>query len=149
MPDTRVVNKDEPITGGCLCKKIKFLSASKPKWISICHCRMCQKAYGNPSAFFVAFEKGYLEFVSGSPKFYKSSDIAKRGFCSDCGSPVIFSYETLDAVFVGTLDDPKNWQPNGCHLGIESQIPWEIIHDSLPQYRTEDDPEFKEANPKQ
>ena len=80
MPDTRVVNKDEPITGGCLCKKIKFLSASKPKWISICHCRMCQKAYGNPSAIFVAFEKGYLEFVSGSPKFYKSSDIAKRGF---------------------------------------------------------------------
>ena len=36
---------------------------------------MCQKAYGNPSAIFVAFEKGYLEFVSGSPKFYKSSDI--------------------------------------------------------------------------
>ena len=27
MPDTRVVNKDEPITGGCLCKKIKFLSS--------------------------------------------------------------------------------------------------------------------------
>ena len=34
VPDTRVVNEDEPITGGCLCKKIKFLSASKPKWIS-------------------------------------------------------------------------------------------------------------------
>ena len=149
MPDTRVVNEDEPITGGCLCKKIKFLSASKPKWISICHCRMCQKVYGNPSAIFVAFEQGYLEFVSESPKFYKSSDIAKRGFCSYCGSPVIFSYETLDAVFVGTLDDPENWQPNGCHLGVESQIPWEIIHDSLPKYRTEDDPEFKEVNSKQ
>ena len=33
-----------------------------------------------------------------------------------------FSYKSLDAVFIGTLDDPENWQPNGVHLGIESQI---------------------------
>jgi hypothetical protein len=109
---------------------------------------MCQKAYGNTSAVFVAFEKGTLEFISGSPKFYRSSDIAKRGFCANCGSPIIFSYETLDAIFVGTLDDPENWKPNGCHLGIESQISWETIHDTLPPYRTEDDPEFIKANSK-
>ena len=30
--------------------------------------------------------------------------------------------------------------------GIESKIPWDIIHDNLPQYRTEDDPEFIEAS---
>ena len=138
----------ESITGGCLCNKIKFTAASEPIWISVCHCRMCQKAYGNTSAIFVAFEKGALEFTSGSPKFYHSSDIAKRGFCSDCGSPLLFSYDTVDAVFVGTLDDPENWQPNECHLGIESQIPWDIINDSLPQYRTEDDPAFIEANKK-
>ena len=137
---------DKSITGGCLCNKIKFTSASEPIWISVCHCRMCQKAYGNTSAIFVAFEKGALEFTSGPPKFYHSSNIAKRGFCSDCGSPLLFSYDTLDAVLVGTLDDPENWQPNGCHLGIESQIPWDIIHDSLPQYLTEDDPAFIEAN---
>ena len=146
MPNDRVINADQPITGGCLCKKIEFKSASKPKWSSVCHCRKCQKAYGNTSAVFVAFEKGSLEFTSGSPKFYKSSDIAQRGFCSDCGSPIIFAYESLDAVFVGTIDDPENWQPNGCHLGIESQISWETIHDNLPQYRTEDDPTFIEAN---
>ena len=80
MAINRIVNTDEPIMGGCLCKKIKFKSNSKPKWISVCHCRMCQKAYGNTSTVFVAFEKGTLEFISGSPKFYRSSDIAKRVF---------------------------------------------------------------------
>ena len=52
------------------------------------------------------------------------------------------------SIFVGTIDDPDNWRPNGCHLGIESKISWEIIDDDLPQYRTEDDPTFIEANSK-
>ena len=85
MPNDRVINADQPITGGCLCKKIKFKSASKPKWISVCHCRKCRKAYGNTLAVFVAFEKGSLEFTSGSPKFYKSSDIAQRVFSRTAG----------------------------------------------------------------
>ena len=142
----RFYTMDKPITGSCHCKKIKFSSAYRPMWISICHCRICQKSYGNTSAIFVAFEKGSLVFTLGAPKFYNSSNIAMRGICSVCGSPIIFSYENLDAVLVGTLDDPENWQPNGCHLGIESQVPWDIIHDSLPQYRTEDDPAFIEEN---
>ena len=134
------------ILGGCLCKKIRYKAMVEPRWISICHCRMCQKAYGNTSATFVAFDTGNLEFTNGSPKYFQSSDIAKRGFCPDCGSPIVFSYKSLDAVFVGTLDDPGNWQPNGIHLGIESKIRWDVIHDNLPQYRTEEDPDFIAAS---
>ena len=133
---------DNKIAGGCLCGNIRFKADKKPKWVSVCHCRICQKAYGQTSATFVAFEKGELEFTIGLPKFYKSSDIAKRGFCNRCGSPVMFSYDTLDAILVGTLDEPDKFPPNGCHLGIESHISWDLIHDNLPQWRTEDDPEF-------
>ena len=134
------------VLGGCLCKKIRYKALGEPKWVSVCHCRMCQKAYGNTCATFAAFDKGQLEFVSGLPKYFQSSDIARRGFCIDCGSPIVFSYKSLDAVFVGTLDDPENWQPNGVHLGIESKIPWDVIHDKLPQYRTEEDPDFIAAS---
>ena len=133
---------DNKIAGGCLCGNIRFKADKKPKWVSVCHCRICQKAYGQTSATFVAFEKGELEFTIGLPKFYKSSDIAKRGFCNRCGSPVMFSYDTLDAILVGTLDEPDKFPPNGCNLGIESHISWDLIHDNLPQWRTEDDPEF-------
>ena len=79
MAINRIVNTDEPIMGGCLCKKIKFKSNSKPKWISVCHCRMCQKAYGNTSAVFVAFEKGTLEFISGSQNFIAPLTLPERG----------------------------------------------------------------------
>ena len=91
--------------------------------------------------------KAFREGLDSGKGLDDLTDIS-RGFCADCGSPIIFSYETLDAIFVGTLDDPENWKPNGCHLGIESQISWETIHDTLPRYRTEDDPEFIKANSK-
>ena len=100
---------------------------------------MCQRAYGKTSATFVAFDTGNLEFKKGSPKYYQSSVIAKRGFCPDCGSPIIFNYQSLDTVFFRALYEPENWKPNGYHLGIESKISWDIIHENLPQYRTEDD----------
>jgi hypothetical protein len=34
---------------------------------------------------------------------------------------------------------PKNGRD---HTGIESQIPWDIIHDDRPRWRTEDDPDI-------
>jgi hypothetical protein len=49
------------------------------------------------------------------------------------------------AVLIGTLDHPEEWPPNGRHHGIESQIPWNVIHDDLPRMRTEDDPDVVAA----
>ena len=34
---------------------------------------------------------------------------------------------------------------NGTNCGIERRIPWNIIHDDLPRWRTEDDPDFVAA----
>jgi hypothetical protein len=31
------------------------------------------------------------------------------------------------------------------HVGIESQVPWLVIHDDLPRTRTEDEPTFVAA----
>jgi hypothetical protein len=46
---------------------------------------------------------------------------------------------------IGALDHSEEWPPNVAHCGIESQIPWNIIHDDLPRWRTEDDPDFVAA----
>ena len=87
-----------------------------------------------------------MEFINGLPENYQSPDIAKRGFCIDYGSPNVFSYKSLDAVFVGTLNDPESCQPNRVHIVIENKIPWTVIHDKLIKYRTEEDPDFITAN---
>jgi hypothetical protein len=50
--------------------------------------------------------------------------------------------EASHGVLVGTLDHPEEWPPITGHSGIESQIAWDVIHDDLPQWRTEDDPDY-------
>ena len=133
------------IIGGCLCGAIRYHAKLNPKWISYCHCKMCQKAYGQVSGIFLGFTKDVLIITKGNPKKYKSSAWAERSFCDTCGSPVGVSYTDLDSVLIGTLDNPDYLPQNGCHLGIESKIQWDLIKDTLPQWRTEDDPDFIEA----
>ena len=136
--------KTMPVTGGCLCGAIRYEADEEPMWIAHCHCRMCQQAYGHTSGIFVAFEAGVLRFTKGEPKHFKSSAWAARSFCADCGSPFGMRYgdKPIRGVLVGTLDHPEEWQPNGEHSGIESHIPWDVIHDDRPRERTEDDPDF-------
>ena len=38
------------LAGGCQCGAIRFALSAPPAKISICHCRMCQKASGAPFA---------------------------------------------------------------------------------------------------
>ena len=106
-----------------------------------CHCRMCQKASGGPFAVGVYFCGEAFRFTRGEAKFYRSSDIAERGFCETCGSRLI--YRPLGgpsiAVEVGSLDHPKEVSP-GYHTGVESQVPWLTIDDDLPRMRTDDNP---------
>jgi hypothetical protein len=138
-------NKTTPITGGCLCGAVRYEADEPPSWVAYCHCRMCQKARGHPHtvvAGFMGAKKAALRFIKGAPKYYKSSAWLERAFCSECGSPLGGRNAAGLTVTVGTLDHPEEWPPDDCHTGIESRIPWDIIHDDLPQWRTEDDPDY-------
>ena len=99
---------------------------------------------------FATFRGKAFRFTRGEPKFYKSSAWAKRGFCETCGTPLVMYYihgpDAADpGVLIGSLDHPEDWPPISSHVGIESQIPWDTIHDDLPRMRTEDDPDFVAA----
>ena len=61
----------EPITGGCQCGAVRFRIARLGR-ASICHCRMCQKAFGS---FFgpLVTAKG-LEWTRGAPARFESSN---------------------------------------------------------------------------
>lgn len=140
--------KHLPITGGCLCGAVRFSANRPPTWVGYCHCRMCQRGYGHPSGIFVAFkgtEQAALRFTKGAPTYYQSSALLQRGFCSTCGSPLGIRSPQGHSVMIGTLDHPEDWPPNESHSGIESQIPWDIIHDDLPRWRTDEDPDFLAA----
>ena len=135
--------KTLPITGGCLCRAVRYESAEAPVDVSYCHCRMCQLSCGNPYFLGAFILKKTFRFTRGEPKFYRSSDWGERGFCPECGTPLLMRDLTdTHAIYIATLDHPEEWPPTLCHSGVESRIPWDTIHDDLPQWSTESDPEL-------
>jgi len=136
----------EPVTGGCLCGAVRYQADGPPNHASLCHCRMCQRHFGNAIGGYASFPRARLRFTKGAAKNYRSSDFAQRGFCAACGSPLTYEYSGAPeriSVTLGSLDQPERFPPS-VHWGIESQVPWLHIDDDLPRHRTEDDPEFQE-----
>jgi DNA-binding SARP family transcriptional activator len=74
------------ITGGCLCGDIRYEISEPAIDSDICHCRMCQKATGGQVVAGVTVSRKAFRFTKGEPKYYKSSPLAERGFCANCGS---------------------------------------------------------------
>jgi hypothetical protein len=127
-------------TGGCLCGAVRYAFDVEPIDADICHCRMCQKATGSFFAPFAGVPLPELKWTKGEPKVYRSSAVAERGFCPDCGTPLTFRY--LDkpriGVSIGSLDDPAAIKPTA-QCSIESRVPWFDELAGLPGTRTEDD----------
>ena len=144
-----MVEKQLQITGGCLCGAVRYEVSQLPDDdVGYCHCRMCQKATGGLFGYFVIFDAPNIDdtfkFVQGKPKYYNSSEWAKRGFCPECGTPLVFRDSSGFGVLIGSLDHPEEFPPTG-HSGIESQLPWLKLDDGLPRWKTEDDPHFVAA----
>ena len=136
------------ITGGCQCGAVRYALKSEPTGASICHCRMCQKAFGNYFAPLTGVPLADLEWTRGQPGIFKSSEAVERGFCRDCGTPLSFRYVARDriSVSIGSLDEPQRAMPE-TRWGIEGELPaFRILH-TLPGTRTEDDatPEERET----
>ena len=102
-------------TGGCLCENIRYkFSQSDYLTSHHCHCKDCQKSTGSGKATILLIPKEALE-IEGDLKFYsvtgKSGSHVTRGFCENCGSPVMsFVEENPDLKFIkaGSLDD-SSW----------------------------------------
>ncbi len=127
-------------TGGCQCGAVRYAITTPFENPHICHCRMCQKAFGNFFAALVGTKKTGIKWTAGEPSFFRSSDAVQRGYCKDCGTPLSFAYDHSEriAVSIGSLDHPAAVTPER-QFGMESMLPaFPILH-TLPGTRTEDD----------
>ena len=139
-----MTDQTETWTGGCLCGAVTYESTGSPvkENCGYCHCRMCQKAYGNGFTAFICFPAESFRITRGEPTIYRSSNVGERGFCARCGSPVIMLYTSLPDkvwVYVGTMDRAGDMEPYMTgHVCIEGEIPWLTIHDDLPRERSDE-----------
>ncbi len=119
------------LTGGCLCGAVRFACHASASLVSYCHCRMCQKATGAPFSVMANFAKAAVRW-DGEPTRRRSSPLAVRGFCGDCGTPLCFEYDDSEHVSlaVGAFDEPSRLRPSQ-HGGIESRLAWVSIDPHL------------------
>ena len=125
------------LTGGCQCGAIRFAVTAPPVKVSICHCRMCQKASGAPFASFADIDKREFAWTRGKPAAFKSSSIAERDFCPACGTPL--SFRRIDGprieIMTGTFDRSDRVIPTR-QYGTESRLGWVVGISNLPSYTT-------------
>jgi hypothetical protein len=96
-------NERQVHTGGCQCGAVRFRVKllGRP---SICHCRMCQKAFGG---FFGPLVTAHdAVWARGEPKWFQSSNRARRAFCGDCGTPLAYETKYGLELAIGAFDDP-------------------------------------------
>lgn len=128
----------ETMTGGCQCGRIRYSAEIASDDAYLCHCRMCQRATGGVSVAFVNLAKAAVHWAR-EPDVYQSSPIARRPFCSACGTPLGFEYpdSTQCDLTVGSFDDPSRFVPQH-HFGVESLHPAWIDTQGLPRYRSDE-----------
>ena len=125
------------LTGGCQCGAVRFALSAAPAKISICHCRMCQKAAGAPFASFAEVEHGDFAWTRGKPSAFRSSSLAERDFCADCGPPL--SFRRIDGpkieIMTGAFDRPDRLVPTR-QYGTEARLGWVVSIANLPSQTT-------------
>ena len=138
------------IDGGCLCGAVRYRIDGAPVDAGFCHCRLCQRSTGAPVTAWLTVARGGFSYTKGRAASFASSLAARREFCTDCGTQLVFreaDSELLD-VTVASLDDPTAVEPE-YHIWAASRIRWLHLDDSLPVYADAgpDDRGTKEVHP--
>ena len=121
--------------GACLCGKIAF-QFTNPRPLVACHCRQCRQSTGH---FVVATNSKLEDFQlfdsHKSLKWYQSSDFAKRGFCSECGTQLFYQPNDADhiSIFAGALKDTGDLTIQK-HIFCGEKGDYYQLPDDVPQY---------------
>ena len=72
--------------------------------------------------------------------WYRTSEIAQRGFCRECGSSLFWKPDEQDAtgILAGSLDQPTSLNTMG-HIFVGEKPDFYEISDSLPQFEKSSD----------
>ena len=75
----------------------------------------------------------------GEPKYHtttsESGNIASRGFCAQCGSPIAAKQSAFPVfiIYAASLDDPSDHRPT-MDIFTSSAQPWDRMDPALPKY---------------
>ena len=122
-------------TGGCLCGAVRYEVRGSLRDVVNCHCSMCQRLHGSFGPHSKARKVNITVTKADGLAWYKTSEVARRGFCRACGSSLFWEPFELDAtgIIAGSLDGPTGLKTMG-HIFVGEKSDFYEIVDDLPQY---------------
>jgi hypothetical protein len=133
------------VTGGCLCKAVRYRSSAAPIITRACWCRLCQylgAGSGTVNACFpsdgVSVEGALSDYISVAD----SGNRMHRRFCPACGTHLFSQAEVrphLIFVRAGTLDDPEVARP-AMTIWTEAAPSWACFDPVLPRVERQPPP---------
>jgi hypothetical protein len=126
-----------PITGGCLCRAVRYSASAHPIVTRQCWCRTCQYLGAGSSTVNVAFETKHVAITGELRRYASKADsgnVLQRGFCSACGTPVTSQAEVrphLIFLRAGTLDNPAIVAP-AVNIWTKAAPQWVHLDPDLP-----------------
>lgn len=120
--------------GGCLCGAVRFVCEGEPINVRVCHCRLCQKAYGAPFNARALFAQDQVT-LSGPLARYPSSRAIDRLYCEACGTRLASwrTNGTAVGIALALFDDRNAFAPTE-HIWVSEKLAWLRLDDGLPQH---------------
>src|SRR5437868_2561138 len=121
-----------PLTGGCLCGRVRFEIAEPLASASYCHCTRCQRRSGTAASAQARIVPGTLRILAGAELVGKHHppDGWPKCFCTACGS-ALWSHDPTDAeqksVRLGAFDGDPGIRPQWRQFTAYA-APWEPIN---------------------
>jgi len=142
-----------PFSGGCACGAIRYECSADPLITLNCHCRDCQRASGSAYAALLNVPLAAFILTRGTLKYHRvtgeSGNTLDRGFCPECGSPVVIKGQRasslgLIVLWAASLDDPSWFRPV-MDIFVVSAQPWDYLNPALRKFeRTPTDEQARE-----
>jgi hypothetical protein len=133
------------ITGGCLCKSVRYWVTAAPIVTRVCWCRVCQYLGAGSATVNACFPTGAMH-IEGETRDYPSvadsGNRMHRRFCPNCGTALFSEAEArphLIFVRVGTLDDPEVARP-AATIWSSSAPTWACFDSGIPTLESQPPP---------
>lgn len=121
--------------GSCLCGEVTLSVKKFERQALGCHCQQCRKQTGSYVIAANALDSNLEVKGAEHLTWFAASKRAKRGFCSKCGSLLLWKMEESErtSIMAGCFESPTGLSLIG-HIFTADKGDYYSLDDGLPQY---------------
>ena len=120
--------------GACLCGAVTYEVVGPLQAAIACHCTQCRKTSGHYWSATQVLDAQLTITKDEGLTWFQSSERARRGFCSRCGSSLFWQLagEGATSIGAGTLDGPTGLT-TAMHIYVADKGGYYDLSDELPK----------------